>query len=330
VCDLLFPDAFINSEVSPFAWLLLIVFIDVAHVYSTLYRTYFDKAVFTKHKTILSLTPLLTLIAGAVLYSLSPLLFWRIAAYLAVFHFIRQQYGFARIYSRKETAGKLERVFDAITIYALAIYPIIHWHMTGPHAFNWFVDGDFLYFHAPALLQLITILYWIIVGVFLIKTLVRTVREKQFNFPKFLLYAGTGISWYAGIIWFEGDLTFTLLNVVSHGIPYMALVWFTGNKKFKTVPAENRTLLSKVFQPKWISAFVGVLILFAFVEEAIWDVFVWQDHSQFFAGLRINASAWLPILVPLLSVPQFTHYVIDGFIWKIRSDDYQWSKQTLQ
>ena len=45
-------------------------------------------------------------------------------AYTAAYHFVRQQYGFMRIYSRKEAANKYYRVIDAITIYAATIYPL--------------------------------------------------------------------------------------------------------------------------------------------------------------------------------------------------------------
>jgi len=41
-----------------FTWLLLIVFIDVAHVYATLFKTYFVKEEFEKRKKLLLLLPL--------------------------------------------------------------------------------------------------------------------------------------------------------------------------------------------------------------------------------------------------------------------------------
>jgi hypothetical protein len=55
-------------------------------------------------------------------------------------------------------------------------------------------------------------------------------RTRTFNVPRNLLLAGTLVSWYVGIVLFNGDLIFTLLNVVSHGIPYLALVWAGGPK----------------------------------------------------------------------------------------------------
>jgi len=32
-------------------------------------------------------------------------------------------------------------------------------------------------------------------------------------------------------------------------------------------------------------------------------------------------------LVPLLTLPQLTHYILDGFIWKIRKDEIKWNNE---
>ena len=37
----------------------------------------------------------------------------------------------------------------------------------------------------------------------------------------------------------------------------------------------------------------------------------------------------LSILVPLLALPQITHYILDGFIWKIRKDEFKWKSETV-
>ena len=70
------------------------------------------------------------------------------------------------------------------------------------------------------------------------------------------------------------------------------------------------------------SSFVLTLVALAFIEEGLWDGLVWREHSDFFAlfqGLpAIHQHALLAALVPLLTVPQATHYVLDGFIWKSR------------
>jgi len=327
----LFPGLFENSKGIPDAsWVILILLIDVAHVYSTLYRTYFDPAAFKKQRTILLAIPFIGFIAGVLLYSISPLLFWRLLAYVAVFHFIRQQYGFMRVYSRKEKKARLTSAIDTITIYYATLYPILYWHMKGPRNFNWFIENDFLYIQAGGLLKIFTGLYFMIVSVYIIKEIISWIKSRFINAPKLLIVSGTLVSWYFGIVYFNGDMAFTLLNVVSHGIPYMALIWIYGRKNY-TQAGKGSGFLRVVFSRYGIAIFLGLLFLFAFIEEGLWDLGVWQEHKHIF-GLADSFSLSMPdkalaFIVPLLALPQVTHYILDGFIWKIRKDEFKWNNE---
>ena len=51
-----------------------------------------------------------------MLYLIGPLVFWRVLAYLAVFHFVRQQYGFMAVYARGDGRAKWERIWDEVKI----------------------------------------------------------------------------------------------------------------------------------------------------------------------------------------------------------------------
>ena len=79
---------------------------------------------------------------------------------------------------------------------------------------------------------------------------------------------------------------------------------------------------------------MGILIFLAFFEEWIWDVFVWREHSTVFGVwnrfVSLEASAGLSLLVPLLAVPQATHYVLDAFIWKLNSNNPDLRKYLFQ
>ncbi|MBK9449485.1 MAG: hypothetical protein IPN95_08730 [Bacteroidetes bacterium] len=114
---LLFPGWFEDSEaMPPLAWLLLIVGVDVAHVYSTLWRTYLDPTEFDRHRNLLTYTPIAVWVGGILLYSMGPMVFWRVLAYLAVFHFVRQQYGLCRSTQDSKTdqngsGGSMQRQF---------------------------------------------------------------------------------------------------------------------------------------------------------------------------------------------------------------------------
>src|ERR1700712_3288571 len=71
---MLFPAAFKNSGIMPVQyWVILIVMIDVAHVYSTLYRTYFNPNSFKQKHHLLIAIPLFCYIGGVIL---TPLAVW--------------------------------------------------------------------------------------------------------------------------------------------------------------------------------------------------------------------------------------------------------------
>src|SRR5262249_17745883 len=64
--------------------------------------------------------------------------------------------------------------------------------------------------------------------------------------------------------------------------------------------------------------FLAALWLVAYVEELLWDRGVWHDRAWFF-GAGWNLGMLKILLVPLLALPQLTHYVLDGFIWRRKS-----------
>ncbi|MFP3637320.1 hypothetical protein, partial [Bacillus sp. SIMBA_033] len=56
-----------------------------------------------------------------------------------------------------------------------------------------------------------------------------------------------------------------------------------------------------------IFLFVGVILGFAFLEEFLWETLVWNEH---FSLEFNNPENILQFLVPLLVVPQLTHYLL--------------------
>ncbi len=291
-------------------WLVLIVFIDVAHVYATLFKTYFVAAEFKKHKTRYLLTPILGLLISIGLYSVGSLVFWSVLAYIAVYHFIRQQYGFMRIYARQETKKQWKVLLENTTIYATMLYPMAYWFLSPPRRFSWFMPNEFFVFHHPSCLLYLGYLYVFIVLMYLGYIAKLFYDTKYFNIPKNVLIAGTAISWYVGIVAYNNDLVFTLLNVVTHGIPYMALVYLKEVKQTENKPVWYKHYLQGTIG---IAVYVLVLLAIAFSEEFIWDILVWKEQFSFALP---NLSKWHIIIVPLLSLPQLTHYILDGFIWK--------------
>ena len=305
-----------TAQMPLLAWVALVVLVDVAHVYGTLFQTYFDPLRRRQRQTLLWVAPLACYAAGVALYSVNGLVFWRALAYLAVFHFIRQQYGFLRLYARLEAPAP-GRWLNTALIYYATIYPLLYWHLSPGRNFNWFIEGEFVQYDWALGRQLATVGYVALIVAYGIREGLLWYRTRQFNLPRNLLMGGTLISWYAGIVWFNGDLAFTLLNVVSHGIPYLALVWNGG----PTPPDAPRPARRGAWAGKYgLAVFLLSVVGFAYLEEGLWDGLVWREHGTVFNWFQqlptMTNPGWLGWLVPLLALPQATHYVLDGFIWR--------------
>src|SRR5271156_4978771 len=208
------------------AWVCLVVCVDIAHVYATLFRTYSDPVAYKNNQALLLAIPISCWSIGFILYSVDGLVFWKALAYLAVFHFIRQQFGFMAMYSRKEppTFQKFKWL-DGACLYLSAICPILYWHTHMPRNFVWFVEGDFFQSMPYLIWSIGLVLFAVVTILYVGKEVILAGREGYFNIPKNLIVSGTAISWWVGIVALNSDIGFTLTNVLTHGIPYMALIW---------------------------------------------------------------------------------------------------------
>lgn len=324
----------IDSDIfSPYVWIFAVVGVDVSHVYSTLFRTYWDKEVWKQHKAFLLFLPFLLWLIGIFVYSIHALFFWRLLAYIAVYHFIKQQIGFLKIYQRSDDRSSILVQSEILVVYIITITSMVYWHVTPDRAFQWFVQDDFLLFNIPILSTLCFWIPLILFFVYLISVIYEFLKTKRINYPTLLLIIGTGISWYLGIVVFNSDVVFTLLNVLPHGIPYIALIAVVLYRKQKKGVVYNWVRL--LFKYSWAPLFIIILVFFAYVEEWIWDAFVWNEHSIVFPSVSFKAPSFFKSekfyvwIIPLLSLPQFTHYILDGYIWKNHKDEYSWKRYLL-
>lgn len=318
------------SAVPPWLWLLLVVGVDVTHVYSTVFRTYFDREEMQKRQALYLLTPLLAWTVGCLLYSVDSMVFWRALAYLAVFHFVRQQYGLMMIYGRKENPRF--KLIDKLAIYSATIFPLVYWH-THERNFDWFIDGDFLRFDAAGIATLAAWIYAAILLAYLIKEVWLWQQANNFNWPRNLMLLGTALSWLFGIVIFDNDIAFTAINVLSHGVPYLALMWIYGRNQAQLQGEQSSfhyPWIAKMFRRRWVAVYLAVLFVWAFVEENLWDSLLWHEHGSvlyFSEKLSIISSGQTLVwLVPLLAMPQITHYVLDAFIWRMQQGNTNWKE----
>ncbi len=290
----------------------LVIGVDVAHVWSTLYRTYLDREELRRRPLLYVGVPSSLLIIGILLHLKSDLWFWRCLAYAAVFHFVRQQAGWVAIYrARAGERGRAGRLIDDAAVYASTLFPLAWWHAHLPRGFEWFVEGDFLPLPrlAPALPLLGGI--WALA---LLAYAVRAARQRPRASPgKHVVVAVTAVTWLVGIVLTDSDFQFTAANVIVHGAPYFALLWFYLRERVK----EGAPGVLSAVARGGLPAFFGIAFVLAFLEELVWDRAVWHARPALFGapGPRLSHRA-MSLVVPLLALPQATHYALDAVLWR--------------
>lgn len=314
---LLGPALGVKSDTPLWAWVLLVVCIDVAHVWSTLFRVYLDSDELKRRPGLYLAAPLLAFIIGVLAYQVSARFFWSLFAYTAVWHFIRQQVGFMALYGRRAQLSVLDVKLDSAAVYAATLLPVVWWHANLPRPFWWFVENDFVSGLPREVGTAAMALHTVVLGAWLGRQILLLFKRKSSPPGRWLLLAATWAVWFGGIVWAQNDYVFTVMNVVLHGVPYFALLYIYARNRWREGGYGKWGLLVRAGIP----AFMTFLIVLAFVEELLWDKLVWHERPELFgqAGFHLP-PVLLGLVVPLLALPQATHYVLDGFVWRTRED----------
>lgn len=307
------------AESPTWTWIAGVLLVDVAHVWSTIFVTYWDPYERRRRSWLYSVTPLIAYLAACGLYQFGDQIFWRTIAYLAAFHFVRQQYGWMMLYrGRAGQRDRLGRWLDGALIYATMLYPLIVWHTTLPRNFWWMRERDFATGVPGVMASIALALYVGLAIVYVARAVRELVAGATITWGKHLLVLTTAACWYLGIVGTNSDYAFTVTNIFIHGIPYMVLVFMYARRV--TVPAVERGVTARLLAKRKYALlmFVTTLWAIAYAEELLWDHAAWHDHPGLFGastehGLLAQLAPWL---VPLLVTPQLVHYLLDGFLWR--------------
>ena len=122
----------LESDAPDWIWIACVLFVDVAHVWSTLYRVYLDGTEVRRRPILYVGAPLVCYALGVLVHAFDGRLFWTVLAYVAVFHFVRQQAGWVALYDRRSEQRRGDRALDRIAIYAVTLAPLVWWHANMP------------------------------------------------------------------------------------------------------------------------------------------------------------------------------------------------------
>jgi hypothetical protein len=301
-------------------WIAGVLLVDVAHVWSTAFVVYLDPAEWRRRPALYAITPLAAFAAGVALYARGEAVFWRALAYLAVFHFLRQQYGWVMMYrARSGERDRAGRWLDGATVYAATLYPLIVWHTQLPRAFWWMKPDDFVAGLPPAVAPVAGWIYLALIAAYVARAIAGAAAGRPVAWGKHVVVAATGACWYVGIVATNADYAFTVTNVFIHGVPYLALVYLYARAAAREPGSRTGATARLIGRRRGVVVFLATLWAIAYLEELVWDRGIWHDRAWLF-GDGGNAGGAALLIVPLLAVPQLTHYVLDGFLWRRRAN----------
>lgn len=289
------------------------------HVVATYTRLCFDKESFKEHRFFVLGLPWLvfTGIILAMWFTGGRLIISTIYLYWQWFHYTRQSYGISRIYGRKAPLSDFDEKLQTWVIYSVPLWGILfisHRHASVPA--ERFLGSPYWTFPVPNfLLWGAGIVAAAVTGLWLIRALGRYVDRTLSILPTLYLISHV-------IIFFVGyyvlgrmhiNLGWLVINV-WHNAQYILIVWLYNNNRFKEKMDPNARFLSYISQEKFLWLYFAVCLGITGVFYGIVEFFSSTVAPNYLPNL-ITDGGWAVVLYQGLN---FHHYIVDGYIWKVR------------
>ncbi len=327
--DSIFPGIFTPID-SPIWFFVFAIIFDVWHVWGTLYRGYLRRDMRRTHQRLLICVPILSIAILSLLANIHiswyPTLYLLLSflAYVALFHFIRQQIWFVRLYDRRTSKlwwlAEISRRLDDIIVWIVTGFPFLYWMMHyNSLSLNWFIPWEYISLaHIVPQTESIWIVYIIGIILYAIYQLLLISRWAETNPLKYLYIAGTAYIWYNGMVAYDSIIIFGLGNILLHGLNYYGLIIGSSWTHGDGYPTWLRKIQKRAIPYLSISIIISLIVLW-YGEEFFWDQFIWQEKSMIFSDILY--TLWhdpisQTVIVSLLGSVQLTHYILDRYIWR--------------
>lgn len=275
------------------------------HVVATFTRLSFDLESFKEHKFLIVWLPWIIVTATALAaLILGPWILATTYLYWQWFHYTRQSFGIARIYSRKGSNVVRNPRLEQLTLYLLPLTGILYRSYQNP--------GTFLGME----LKVLPVPFWVVnlflaasVGVVIwwVGQQILDYREGHFQWG-YTLYMCSHIAVFTvGYLMIRNINYGWLCLNVWHNAQYVMLVWMFNNNRFKNGVDPSRRFLSTLSQTKNMWIYYGVCLSVSTV--------IYLSVDKVLGFITFTA---LPLTMIVYQTINFHHYVVDGIIWKLR------------
>jgi hypothetical protein len=289
------------DQIEQMNFVLGLAIFDAGHVLSTagpVYRRHLEGKVSRLMKGFFVVSALL--IAS---YAYSRQLFFAIVAPFAVYHVMKQQYGWL-MYSRRKFGEPAQegRKWDQLLIWTLLLVPVLWWlsPMSAAEKY-YYMRGDFVFTIPAAVAQVALGFYGIVIAAYAVHV---ARLQRPVNWAKISLLAATGF-WFFSLVLFPSKGIFFASLFYVHGVSYV----LHARREFSNTPFHRLA-----HQPRpgvvWLATRVAPFFLIVFGLGAIWR-FSGTIYFDLFArdgrGSPWEFLMWYPLM---------THYYFDSFIWR--------------
>ncbi len=277
--------------------------IDSGHVYSTLWRTYFNKEE-RGSSSIYLWTPIVIFTVGFLWFHFQVPYLYSFIFYATAYHHIRQFYGVTKWYE------KLDRSFTKWSgrfLYLLSLTPAIAAHFRSDLVIEFYTKKDlFMYPNTDIFKGLV--IFNTLLGFAYLGYEFMNFKKGEFKLNRCLSVVAPVVLYTC--VFYIGKDGFQILLplMVAHGIPYYAML---GVGLTRTRPIQFPTYVS-VIKAVLLTAIIFGGFEFYFEREII-------DFDEKY--LYVPPKLWESMLLGLYVIPMMSHYTLDAFIWKSKHKD---------
>ncbi|MCO4794276.1 MAG: hypothetical protein KC493_11210 [Bacteriovoracaceae bacterium] len=326
-------------------WFLFQIFFDGTHIWSTIYRSVFDKHTLnTQKKSFWYVLPLIAFIVVFIFGFISEPLVMRFLFYAGYYHAGKQLFGIislyrAKLYNSISEISEEQKSFmnliarwDRIIVNILFYIPFIFWH------FNMVEDLHFVFRLDPEMLkemilpsslhtgfwglnwtQIGEYSFYLLVGLPLLKWISLHLNKSIPIQPAKIIWLIVNVSVFSTIFYFNSRNMLGIDSlIVTHAIPYIALV---AVYRFKLAQeTENNLKVMTFIKKSWFSSLL--VFMLAFTQVFILDLLVTYSAigphliSEEFHQNTMLSPGIRATLYALMFLPNVTHYLYDAYIWR--------------
>jgi hypothetical protein len=346
---------FLGHPVNLGYWILLLYgpFFDAPHIWATLARTYADpdewrirRSLFLGSLVWFGVGPVVILAPYAVsaFVPLSPqaksvgwVAWGEFFTIYALWHFIKQHWGFVALYKRKnaDLGDEIENLVDKNFFYATLILPYFAM-LTAP----WYPIGEGqtgFGLHVPisgttsiatVLHPIIQAAYFVIVIGYVGFQITRWQRGAARNGPKLAYLATIVPLHYLAFTLDPRVLAFWPIIIgVGHCMQYQRIVWSYGTSKYAPKEGEAPRLTTRIFANVWVYAVLafmfGIVALQGPGGRAVSRVVAHVLGDKLFTSIGSDIGAggsvilWLKVVAAVIGGVRLHHFYVDSKIWKV-------------